>query len=75
MNAEKSFSGNRAPESERPSDERNRLKRLRALLAVGLDQAERGELIELTPELLDEIDREVEEQFQRGEQPNPGVCP
>src|SRR5688572_14771215 len=37
-----------------------RLKHVRSLLAVGLEQAERGELIDLTPELLDEIDREVE---------------
>ena len=57
-------------------DERDqRLQHLRALLAVGLEQERRGELIDFTPELLDELDREVEELFQRGEQPSPDVCP
>jgi len=62
-------------EAVRLLDERDRLQHLRALLAVGLEQADRGELVELTPELLEEIDREVEERFQRGELPNPDVCP
>lgn len=56
-------------------DERDRLQHLRSLLAVGLEQADRGELLEFTPELLDDIDREVEERFRRGEQPSPDVCP
>ena len=56
-------------------DERDRLQHLRSLLAVGLEQADRGELIDFTPELLDDIEREVEERFGRGEHPNPDVCP
>ena len=57
-------------------DERDqRLQHLRALLAVGSEQERRGELIDFTPELLDEIDREVEERFQRGEQPSLDGCP
>jgi antitoxin ParD1/3/4 len=56
-------------------DERDRLRHLRSLLAVGLEQADRGELIDLTPELLDDIDREVDERYRRGDQPSPDVCP
>jgi Arc/MetJ-type ribon-helix-helix transcriptional regulator len=62
-------------EAVRLLDERDHLQHLRALLAVGLEQADRGELIELTPELLDEIDREVDERLRRGDLPNPEVCP
>jgi antitoxin ParD1/3/4 len=62
-------------EALRLLDERDRLEHLRSLLAVGLEQARRGELVELTPELLDEIDRRAEERFRRGEEPDPDVCP
>ena len=44
---------------------------LLALLAEG----EEGEGIPYTPELLDEIDREAEERFQRGELPSPDAWP
>jgi hypothetical protein len=47
--------------AERLLDEPYRLLRLRALLAVGDEQAGRGRLIEYTPELLEEISREAEE--------------
>jgi antitoxin ParD1/3/4 len=56
-------------------DERERLEQLRAKLQVGIDQLDRGEGIPFTPELLDEIDREVDERLRRGEQPSPDVCP
>jgi hypothetical protein len=56
-------------------DEPDSLSRLRALLAVGLEQSERGEVIELTPEYLEDLDRRVEEAFLRGEEPRPEVCP
>jgi hypothetical protein len=56
-------------------DEADRLQHLRALLAIGLEQADRGELIELTPEFLDEINREVDERFSRDKMPNPDVGP
>lgn len=56
-------------------EERERSEHLNALLAVGLEQAQRGELVEFTPELFEEIDRRVEERFLRGDEPNPDVCP
>jgi antitoxin ParD1/3/4 len=62
-------------EALRLLEERERLDHLRSLVAVGLEQAQRGELIEWTPELMDEIDRRAEEPFLRGEEPDPDVCP
>jgi len=56
-------------------DERDRLEHLRSLVLVGLEQAQRGELVEFTPELFEEIDRRVEERLLRGEEPDPDVCP
>jgi antitoxin ParD1/3/4 len=56
-------------------EEYERKEHLRSLLAVGLEQAQRGELIEFTPEYLEDLDRRVEERFLRGEEPNPDVCP
>lgn len=53
----------------------DRFETLRAKIQGGLDQLDRGEGIPLTPELLDEIDREVDERLRRGDQPNPDVCP
>ena len=48
------------------------LQQLRAKLQIGLDS---GEGIELTPELMDEIEREAEAAYQRGDKPSPDVCP
>jgi antitoxin ParD1/3/4 len=62
-------------EALRLLEERKQLEHLRSLIAVGSEQAERGELIEWTPELMDEIDRRAEERFLRGEEPDPDVCP
>ncbi|HEY7032192.1 MAG TPA: type II toxin-antitoxin system ParD family antitoxin [Thermomicrobiales bacterium] len=56
-------------------DERDRLARLRAAIATGDAQLARGEGIPYTPQLMDEIEREAEEAYQRGEQPRPDVCP
>lgn len=56
-------------------DERDRLASLRAAIAVGDAQLARGEGIPYTPELMDEIEREAEEAYLRGDQPNPDVCP
>ncbi|MEA2511955.1 MAG: Bacterial antitoxin of ParD toxin-antitoxin type system [Thermomicrobiales bacterium] len=58
-------------EALRLLDRRDRRERLRAALVEG----EEGEGIPYTPELLEEIDREVEERFLRGELPHPDVCP
>ena len=52
-----------------------RQEHLRSLIAVGLEQAQRGELIEFTPEYLEDLDRRVEEMFLRGDEPDPDVCP
>jgi putative addiction module CopG family antidote len=57
-------------------DERDRrLDWLRAAIAKSDEQFKRGEGIPYTPELLEEIDREVDERIRRGERPSPDVCP
>jgi antitoxin ParD1/3/4 len=48
---------------------------LRASVANGLAAIERGEGSELTPALLDEIDREADEQLRLGVPPKLDVCP
>ena len=62
-------------EALRLLEEHQRVQHLRSLLAVGLEQAQRGELVEFTPELLEDIHRRAEEGFRRGEKPKPDVCP
>jgi antitoxin ParD1/3/4 len=62
-------------EALRLLDEHQRVQHLRSLLAVGLEQAQRGELVESTPELVDDIARRAKERFLRGEEPDPDVCP
>jgi antitoxin ParD1/3/4 len=62
-------------EALRLLEERDKLEHLRSLLAVGLEQARRGELIDFTPEWVEEMDRKVEERFLRSEEPDPDVCP
>ncbi len=54
-------------------DARDRAVRdLRVKIQIGIDS---GEGVELTPELMDEIDWEAEAAFHRGEHPHPDVCP
>ncbi len=48
---------------------------LRAKLQIGLDQIERGEVIEVTPEFWEELDRDVDEALRRGDIPDPDICP
>jgi len=55
--------------SERQRDE------LRAKLQIGIDQANRGELIEWTPELRQQIRESARRRAASGEQPHPDVCP
>jgi putative addiction module CopG family antidote len=43
-----------------------RLRWLRAEIQKGIDQADRGEVIEYTPQLFDQIEREVEENIRQG---------
>jgi antitoxin ParD1/3/4 len=63
-------------EALRLLDERDRrLQWLRASIAESDKQIARGEGIPYTDELLDEIDREVDERFARGDLPSPDVCP
>jgi antitoxin ParD1/3/4 len=52
-----------------------RLQELRASIAEGLAAIERGEGIELTPEVMREIEREAQERHRLGLQPKPDVCP
>ena len=56
-------------------EERERLHRLRALVADGFASAERGALTELTPEHMEEPTRPADESERLGRQPNPDVCP
>ena len=51
------------------------LQKLKAKIQIGLDQLDRGEGLEWTPDLMDTLLREADEMFHRGEQPNPDVCP
>jgi antitoxin ParD1/3/4 len=62
-------------EALRLLEEREQLEHLRSLLAVGLEQSRRGEVIEFTPERAEEIHRRAHERFLRGETPKPDVCP
>ena len=62
-------------EALRLLEEQERLQHLQSLLAVGLEQAQRGELVEFTPELVKDIARRAKERFLRGEEPDPDVCP
>ena len=57
-------------------DEQERqIEELRATLQVGLDQLDRGESAPFTPELVEQMRREAEERFRRGERPKPDVVP
>ncbi|MCC6756168.1 MAG: type II toxin-antitoxin system ParD family antitoxin [Solirubrobacterales bacterium] len=51
------------------------LQELRASIAEGLAAIERGEGVELTPEVMDEIEREADERLRLGLSPKPDVCP
>jgi antitoxin ParD1/3/4 len=62
-------------EALRLLNEHQRVQHLRSLLAVGLEQAQRGELVEFTPELVKDIHRRAEERFRQEEDPKPDVCP
>ena len=52
-----------------------RTEQLRASIADGLAAFERGDGIEFTPELMEEIDQEADEHLRRGLTPKPDVCP
>jgi len=48
---------------------------LLAKLQIGLDEADRGEVDDWTPELRERIRQEAHEMFLRGEEPDPDVLP
>jgi antitoxin ParD1/3/4 len=62
-------------EALRLLEEREKLDHLRSLLAVGLEQLQRGEGIEFTAERAEEIRRSAKEAYLRGDKPKPDVCP
>ena len=55
--------------------DRDKLERLRAAIAIGIAELDRGEGRPFTPELMAEIDREADRMLQEGEAPDPDVCP
>ena len=55
-------------------DHDRRLQELRAILAVGEEQEERGEVVELTPALWDDIVQTALEKARAGHVPHPDVC-
>jgi antitoxin ParD1/3/4 len=62
-------------EALRLLEEREELDRLRSLIAVGMEQSHRGDVVEFTPELMEDIKKRSHERFLRGEEPDPDVCP
>lgn len=63
-------------EALRLLDEHERkLERLRVKLQAGLKQLDWGEGVPFTPELVNQMRRDAEERFHRGEGPNPDVGP
>ena len=60
-------------EALRLLEEHERVEHLRSLLAVALEEERRGELIDFTPELLEDIAKGARERFLRGEEPDPDV--
>jgi antitoxin ParD1/3/4 len=52
-----------------------RVQQLRDSVSEGFAAIERGEGIELTPELMEERSLRARERARRGEQPHPDVCP
>jgi Arc/MetJ-type ribon-helix-helix transcriptional regulator len=55
--------------------EHEKFVRLKALIAVGVEQTERGETIEYTQELRREIRESARRRYLAGEKPDPDVCP
>lgn len=55
--------------------ERDKLERLRALIAVGDEQAARGEVVEWTPDFLERLKREAEEDERLGKPLRDEVLP
>ena len=56
-------------------EEHERLEQLRAKIMAGFQEAERGELVDYTPELREEMIRSALRRVKQGEKPHPDVCP
>lgn len=56
-------------------DDEAKLERLRAALQIGLDELDRGEGREYTPELRAEILANARRKIREGHRPDPDVCP
>lgn len=59
----------------RLAEQERALADLRAKIQVGIDQADRGQLIEFTPERSAELFESAKRRFAAGELPSPDVCP
>ncbi|MGI8486713.1 MAG: hypothetical protein ACR2OU_20950 [Thermomicrobiales bacterium] len=55
--------------------EHEKLIRLRAMIAIGAEQAEHGEVVEYNQAFRDEVKRSALQRFATGEKPHPDVCP
>ena len=62
-------------EALRVLEERDKYARLKAAIAVGIEQIERGEAIPWTPDLLDQLKREAEEDVRLGRPFDDDVIP
>jgi antitoxin ParD1/3/4 len=62
-------------EALRLMERQDREERLRAALTVGMAEIDRGEGVEYTPQLLEEIDREADRMLAEGVAPDPDVWP
>jgi putative addiction module CopG family antidote len=56
-------------------DYQERLERFRAMLQVGIDEDDRGEADEWTPELRERLHQQALARYRRGDQPDPDVLP
>lgn len=59
----------------RERDQQNQLEETRAFLAIGLEQAERGELTRYTPDLLNRLTAQALENSKKGKPVKDGVKP
>ena len=50
-------------------------QQLREKVAIGFEQADRGQLVDYTPELREELIRSALRRAERGESPDPDVVP
>ena len=57
------------------SEERDRLRRLKAALAIGQEEIDRGEGMLFTPEVHEETRRSARRRFGAGDQPHDDVVP